>query len=66
MEQSLASTASSYNIYFIFFAKMKKTYGAKNDGESNELRWFSADELDEEEMFDNVRILSKEAINELS
>jgi len=54
------------HIDFIYYAKAKSNEAFSLDGESDDLKWFNLDELNDLETYDNVKILGKEALDLLS
>ena len=51
-----------HHVDFIFFCRPKKGEAKLNEAEHHDIKWFSAKDLDSEEITENVRILGKKAI----
>ena len=54
------------HINLIYFAKIAGGQQRKFTDEGWEMRWFSEEEISKEEMFPNVKILAKQALNILN
>jgi len=54
------------HIDMIYFAKAHSFDATPDEGESLKLRWFTAEELDGDEIENDIRLLGKEAIRALS
>ena len=54
------------HIDFIYFARAFSNELAPNEGESNAIRWFSEEDLDDPGLTEDVRILAREALKTIA